>query len=480
MYILSEEVNFILKKYFVDLNQEEIPKYLLIEKHIKRLIDTNVVEDREKLPSIRSLARFLNVNNSTIVNAYKKLQVEGYAIQKMGSGTYAKKKDIHKNFNREYSKALKKIFNEDMVNYVDFTGETPSGEFFQINFFKDVLNEVLDRDGAKALIYQESLGYEGLRNSISNVFWNGKVDKEDILIISGAQQGIDLISKAILNTNDSIIVEKPTYSGALSVFKWRRTEIFQVPVEKDGINMDKFEKILKKNNIKCFYTMSYFQNPTGISCSNDKKIQILKLAQIYDFYIMEDDYLSELIYDNSIKYNSFRSLDNNDRVLYIKSFSKIFLPGIRIGYLIPPRKFKESIQNSKINTDISTSSIMQRALDLYIRKGLWKNYIETLNDAYKKRYIHMQKCILKYLGDKVEFIKPGGGLHFYLKIKENIKMDSIELFRQAKNRGILITPGLLFYKNSLEGKKYFKISFSHVNEKDIEYGIKILSEIIIV
>lgn len=471
-------MNFILNKYFIHLSEGEIPKYLLIEKHIKRLIDTNMVEDRERLPSIRKLAQFLNVNNITVINAYKKLQAEGYAIQKIGSGTYAKKKDIHKNFNREYSKALKRIFNEEIVDYVDFTGETPSGEFFQIDFFKNVLNEVLDRDGAKALICQESLGYEGLRSSISSVFWNKKVDKEDILIISGAQQGIDLVSKAILNINDSVIVEKPTYSGALSVFKWRRTEIFEVPIEKDGINMDKFEKILKKNNIRCFYTMSYFQNPTGVSCSNYKKIQILKLAQIYDFYIIEDDYLSELIYDNSIRYNSFKSLDNNDRVVYIKSFSKIFLPGIRIGYLIPPKRFKESIQNSKINTDISTSSIMQRALDLYIRKGLWKNYIETLNCAYKKRYIHMEKCILKYLRDKVEFLKPGGGLHFYLKIKENIKLNSVNIFRQGKDRGILITPGLLFYKNALEGKNYFKISFSHTNEEEIEYGVKILSEII--
>lgn len=470
-------MKFILNKYIVDLSKKEIPKYLLIEKHIKNLIDADVVEDREKLPSIRSLAKLLNVNNVTVISAYKKLQSEGYATQKMGSGTYAKKRDIHRNFNREYSKALKKIFNEGKTDYIDFTGETPSGEFFEIKFFKDVLNEVLDRDGAKALTCQESLGYEGLRQSISNIFWNETIDKEDILIISGAQQGIDLISKAVLNINDSVIVENPTYSGALSVFKWRRIEIFEVPLEEDGINIDKFEKILKRNNIKCFYTMSYFQNPTGISCSNYKKKQILRLAHIYDFYIIEDDYLSELIYDNSIKYSSFKSLDNNDRVVYIKSFSKIFLPGIRIGYLIPPRKFKENIQNSKINTDISTSSIMQRALDLYIRKGLWKNYIDTLNFAYKKRYSYMEKYILKYLNDKVEFVKPGGGLHFYLKIRENIKLSCIDIFRRGKDRGILITPGVLFYKNALEGKNYFKVSFSHTTEQEIESGVRKLSEI---
>lgn len=177
-----------MDKYFVSM-QGEIPKYITITRHIKRLIDINKIEDGEKLPSIRSLSEFLNVNNVTIVNAYKRLQNEGYAVQKMGSGTYAKKKDITKNFKKEYSEALKKISGKMVKEYVDFTGETPSNDFFPVQSFKDVLNEVLDRDGAEALIYQEALGYEGLRKSISEVFWNKKIKSDDILIVSGAQQG---------------------------------------------------------------------------------------------------------------------------------------------------------------------------------------------------------------------------------------------------------------------------------------------------
>ncbi|AKA71938.1 PLP-dependent aminotransferase family protein [Clostridium scatologenes] len=466
-----------MDKYFVSM-QGEIPKYITITKHIKRLIDINKIEDGEKLPSIRSLSEFLNVNNVTIVNAYKRLQNEGYAVQKMGSGTYAKKKDITKNFKKEYSEALKKISGKMVKEYVDFTGETPSNDFFPVQSFKDVLNEVLDRDGAEALIYQEALGYEGLRKSISEVFWNKKIKSDDILIVSGAQQGIDIVSKALINTNDNVIVEKPTYSGALSVFKWRRANIYEVPIGKDGIDVDKFEKILKKNNIKCFYTMSYFQNPTGMSYSIEKKQQILNLAEIYDFYIIEDDYLAELIYDHSIKYKSFKSLDKNDRVIYIKSFSKIFLPGIRIGYLIPPMKFKESIENSKINTDISTSSLMQRALDLYIKKGLWKDYMNNLNHIYKNRYLLMEDCIKSHLENKVDFISPGGGLNFYLRIKDSIYVDSIELFRKTKDRKVLITPGTLFYKSPSEGKKYFRISFSQTDEEAMKKGLSIINELL--
>lgn len=466
-----------MDKYFVSLIEEETPKYITITKHIKKLIDGNKIEDGERLPSIRNLAEFLGVNNVTIVNAYKKLQNEGYAFQKIGSGTYAKRKDTGKNFKREYSEVLKKISGKALGEYIDFTGESPSSSSFPVSSFKNVLNEVLDRDGAEALIYQEALGYEGLRKSISEVFWNNKIDSDDILIVSGAQQGIDIISKALINTNDSVVVEKPTYSGALSVFKWRRADIFEVPMEKDGVDVQRFEKILKKNKIKCFYTMSYFQNPTGMTYTTEKKKQILRLAEIYDFYIIEDDYLSELIYDKDIEYRSFKSLDENDRVIYIKSFSKIFLPGIRIGYLIAPIKFKESIQNSKVNTDISTSSLMQRALDLYIREGLWKDYTNNLKVLYKERYLFMEKCLEEYLGEKVDFISPGGGLHFYLKIKDSLVMNSIELFRAAKDRKILLTPGVLFYKTPSEGKQYFRIGFSKTDEENMKAGIEIISDL---
>ena len=373
----------------------DIPKYIEISKYIKKMIDENIFADGEKLPSIRKLSKILMVNEVTIVSAYKKLEAEGYAYQKMGSGTYVKRRDSNIKFKKEYSNTLKKIPGEELRKYIDFTGETNSSEFFPVTVFKDVLNEVLDRDGAEAFAYKESLGYEGLRESISSFFWNNKINAEDILIVSGAQQGIDIAAKSIINIHDNVVIEKPTYGGALTVFKWRRANIFEVDILEDGIDLLQFEDILKKNKIKCFYAMSYFQNPTGATYSLEKKLRILELAEIYDFFIVEDDYLSELIYDNK-PYKSFKSLDINDRVIYIKSFSKIFLPGIRLGYMISPEKCKEHIQNSKINTDISTSSLMQRALDLYINKDLWKQHMVYLNLAYKDKYDFMastSRCI---------------------------------------------------------------------------------------
>ena len=171
-------------------------------------------------------------------------------------------------------------------------------------------------------------------------------------------------------------------------------------------------------------------------------------------------------------------MDVNDRVIYIKSFSKIFLPGIRIGYLISPEKFIEQIQNSKINTDIATSSLMQRALELYINKGYWKEHISYLNVEYKKRYEYMIVAMENNLEKKVQYHRPGGGLNFYLKINDKINLNCTELFYKCKKEKVLITPGVLFYKNPWEGEKYFRIGFSQVSNDKILKGMSILSKII--
>jgi len=466
-----------MDKYRIAFGKTEEAKYILIAQRIKRLIDENRIADGEKLPSIRALANFLGVNTVTIVSAYNKLESEGYAVRKKGSGTYAKMRDSSRSFKKEYSGGLKLISSQS-DEYIDFTGEMLTTEFFPIKSFKSVLDEVLDRDGAEALITQESLGYEGLRETISRVFWKGKVKLDDILIVTGAQQGIDIISKALINQNDYVLVEKPTYSGALSVFKSRRANIIDMPIGRNGIDVDKLEKLLMKNSISCFYTMSYFQNPSGMSYGLEEKKRILQLAEIYDFFIIEDDYLSELIFDESIPYSSFRSLDRNNRVIYVKSFSKLFLPGIRLGYLITPPQYREAVQNSKFNTDIATSSLMQRALDMYIKKGYWIEYIEKLKEIYKSRYSVMERCIDEMLGGMVEYISPGGGLHFYLRISDSCGMDAVRLFRLAKGKKVLVTPGGMFYRNPMDGRKYFRLSFSTADEGQIRKGIGILSEMI--
>ncbi|MGL5646507.1 MAG: PLP-dependent aminotransferase family protein [Clostridium sp.] len=449
-------------------------KYMEIYNNIKLAIDNNEIEDGEKLPPIRNLSETLGINKITVINAYKKLEQESYAFQKIGSGTFARKKEVIFDFRKEYSKTFK-MLERKKTDFIDFTGETNKEVLFPIKDFKEIINKVLDRDGEEVLVTQDPLGYEPLRKTINKVFFENTLDNENIIIVSGAQQGIDIASKAILNINDTVIVEKPTYGGALSVFKWKKSRILEINIEDDGLNLKDLEMKVKKNKIKLLYVMSYFQNPTGISYSLEKKREILKLANKYNFYIMEDDYLSELIYEKSIEYIPFKKLDTSDRVIYIKSFSKIFLPGIRLGYIVAPIKFRESFLKAKFNTDIATSSLMQRALEYYIGKWNWKENIRKLSEEYKKRYILMNKEIDENLNKYVTYRKPKGGLNFYIQFKEE-KISSIELFLKLREKNVFITPGVFFFKEKKEGERCFRLGFSQVDEEKIKAGIKIIKE----
>lgn len=457
-------------KFYFEFTQD-IPKYIQLYNHIKNLIEQGKVEEGEKLPSIRSLAEHLKVNTATIINCYYKLEQEGRIIQKSGSGSYVKKRDDKRSYRKEYNNIMKNVIS-DKGKFIDFTGETFNGEFISVEAFKEVINEVIDRDGAEALIFREPQGYPGLRHSINTRYWNGELKEDNIIILSGAQQGIDIVTKALLNVNDGVMIEKPTYTGALALFTLRRTNLLEVLVL-DEIDFIALEAHIKKYKIKCFYVMSYFQNPTGHSYSLDEKLKLINLAEKYDFFILEDDYMSEIYFKKNEAISTFKDLDCYDRVIYLKSFSKIFMPGIRLGYMIVPDKYKEILQNSKVNSDIATSSLMQRVMELYIEKGYWKDFMDEVRLEYSNRYKYFIDYLTKHTS-LVRFKEPNGGINLYLEILEPSRIDSMTLFRKCAKKGVYITPGFLFYKNSKDGDKYFRINFSQTSNEDIEKGMDII------
>lgn len=462
--------------FYIEFN-DFTPKYLQIVSCIKTLILKRKLKDKEKLPSIRDLSLFLNVNNITAKNAYKKLMEEGYVDIIQGSGTFVSKIVLNGRIAKDFKETIKSVNYED-IQYIDFAKESIKRDYFPIERFKEIVMEVLNTSGADSLLYEETLGYMPLRRIIKDKFIGEDINIDNILIISGAQQGIDLAAKVLVNVNSNVVVEKPTYNGALNVFGFRRANIYDIEINENGINLNKLEEILKRKNIELLYLMTYFQNPTGISYSMENKEKLLYLADKYGFYIIEDDYMSELIWNKNMEYKTLKSMDKNDRVIYIKSFSKIFLPGIRLGFLISPTKLKDSFRNSKINTDIATSSLMQRALKLYMEKDYYKEHINKMDLLYKEKYELTLNEINKYLMNKVDFKEPQGGLSFFLKLKDHIQIDSNKLFYELKEKNVLITPASIYFKNSEEGLKNFKISISSLSNEEIIKGINIISSTI--
>ena len=457
----------------IDKNSDT-PLYIQVYNSIKNKIEKNELKEGDKLPSIRSLSKKLGVNNITIVNAYKLLEQDKYVYSVKGSGTYVRKKyDMGPYIEDEDIELMISGILPISKDSINFSSVSPTPEMFPIEEFKESLIEVLDRDKGNAFMYPEITGYEPFRESISYFLhenYNMNVNEEQILVISGGQQGIDIITKTLVNQGDYIFVENPTYSAALSAFKSRRAKVIGIPMQKDGIDLEILEKYLKKFNPKLLYMMTNFHSPTTYSYSEEKKKRLIDLSNKYNFYIIEDDFLTDLSYEE--KKIPLKSLDNLDTVIYIKSFSKIFMPGIRIGFMTVPENLFPSIIKAKHTTDISSSGFFQRAFDLFLRKGLWKNHIETIKKVYAEKYNTMVDELNRLSKYGLSFVEPKGGLSIWIRLPEDI--DSVELYKECTENGVSFVPGKIFFTEDNIYTNYIRLSFGAVSKEEIISGIKII------
>lgn len=443
------------------------PLYLQLYRQIKDMIEDGRLKPESKLPAIRELARMLHVNAVTVVNAYNKLEIDGVVFSKTGSGTYVS------------ANAAEMAMREYMApsdNVVDFASFTPSPQLFPVEHFKALINEVLDRDGGYAFEYQDGRGYPPLRAVLAQyVAENGiNGDQDDIQVISGAQQGIDILAKALLSFGDAVVMEAPSYTGAIAAFRSRNAHIIEMPLKNDGMDIDMLEKCLKAYKPRLIYVMTDFHNPTGISYSLQKRQQILDLAESYDTIIVEDDYLSELNFAGQ-KLPPLKAIDKDERVIYIKSFSKILMPGLRLGFMMLPRRgyIYQKVLDAKHASDISTSGLMQRVLELYLKKGLWYEHMNLIYEEYKRRYEAMLQALRLYMPAEIEYYIPTGGLHLWFTLPEGYS--DKELYKYALASDVIFAPGWAFYP-SAESSRCFRLSFASVDSQRIYCGIERLGK----
>jgi len=468
------------------------PLYKQLYEKLRDMVRGGLLLKDTRLPSVRSMAEALRVNQVTVVSAFRRLETEGYIYKKPGSGTFAadltdrtsiKTAPLTESIKDEiYPLEDFSLINGGLVNIgkntINFASATPDADLFPIDNFKVVLNEVLDRDKGNAFSYQESQGYLPLRESIVGLLKNTGLhcSVDDIHIISGAQQGIDIISKALVHKGDCIITESPTYTGAIAVFKSREADITDVPMGPDGPDLNILEYNLKKCRPRFFYTIPSFQNPTGYSYSSAKRLELLNLAKKYDFYIIEDDYVSDLDFDG-LGYSTLKALDRQDRVILVKSFSKIFMPGLRLGFMVVPSGLSDDMLAAKHTTDISTSGFIQRAFDLYIRKGYWDSHFSFMYDTYKERYNIITSALDKYATDSINYRKPGGGLNLWLGLPYGFPVNS--LVARAAANDIVFAPGRIFYSGSTpQVLNNIRLSFAAVYADKIEAGIDKLCSLV--
>lgn len=361
---------------------------------------------------------------------------------------------------------------------ISFAGGAPDPNLFPVKEFAEISKEILETQGNVALQYGVTEGYVPLRDWTKKRLMSQKVitENDDVIIVSGGQQGIDLATKSLINPGDGVICEEPSFIGGLNCFRSFNAELYGVPVQSDGIDTEKLEATLKTHpNVKLLYTIATFQNPSGITVSLEKRKKILELAEKYDFLIYEDNPYGELRFSGE-EVPTFKSLDKNGRVIYFGSFSKILAPGMRLGFTSAPGPLLERMIICKQTEDVHTNVLSQMIAYEFVTRYSIDEHIKKLRAAYGKKCKLMMDCMDKYFPESVEHTCPEGGLFLYCTMPEGY--DSKELMKLALDKNVAFVPGTSCMIDDKATYSTFRMNYSTASEEDIEKGIKALGEVL--
>lgn len=354
---------------------------------------------------------------------------------------------------------------------------SPSPDLFPIEEFKQASVEILNNRGEDALQYAGGEGPTLVKNWIKE---QGKrrhihIQEEEILITAGAAQGIDFTTRLLVNPGDEVWVEQPTYFFALQSFQLAGANIQMIPMDNQGIKVDylkeKLEYHVKFNKPipKLLYCMPNYHNPTGKTLAPNRRKELAKLAQLYDFFIVEDDAYAELGFEQ--RYLPAIYSYAPERVLYLGTFSKIIAPGVRIGWVAASEEFINKMKLLMLGPQ--TSPIVQEILGRLLVNYSFEEQVNRLITCYQEKRDIMISAIYANFGDSVYFEIPKGGFFIWLQFQQEIEVD--KLFRIAFDKGVSIVQGSSFYKNQIKNSSV-RLCYSFCNKEQIEQGIKLLAE----
>jgi len=376
--------------------------------------------------------------------------------------------DVPKSFIREI---LKVAVDDDVIS---FAGGLPNRDLFPVNDLKEAANRAFENSGSSALQYSNSEGSLELREFISERYrqkFNLDISPKSILITSGSQQGLDLLGKTFLNEGDEVIIEEPGYLGAIQAFSVYKTKFNSVPVAQEGLNIDMLNKVLENHDPKLMYTVPNFQNPSGISYSEENREAVAKTVEKHNIFLIEDDPYGDLRY-SGLQRKSFMQLMPSKTIL-LGSFSKTVVPGFRLGWIVAPSEIYEKLLIAKQASDLHTNQFAQCVLMEYLAMGGFQAHVEKIKKVYGRQRDAMIASIKRHFPKTVRFTHPDGGMFLWVTLPNDIS--SMRLFDIAIQSKVAFVPGHPFYINK-EETNTLRLNFSNVGEAEIELGIKRLGQ----
>ena len=376
--------------------------------------------------------------------------------------------DVPKSFIREI---LKVTIDASIIS---FAGGLPNRRFFPVKELRQAAHDVFTEAGNDVLQYANSEGYLGLRQFIADRYRSQEgleIPVEDILITTGSQQGLDLLGKTFLNEGDDLIIEEPGYLGAIQAFAMYRPRFHPVVVREGGMDIDQLARVLRERRPKLLYTVTNFQNPSGISYSDDNRHAVADLARNASCLIIQDDPYGDLRFSGQRKV-SFKRLLPEQTVL-LGSFSKTVAPGLRLGWLVARPKVMDKLVIAKQAADLHTDYLAQRMLHRYLQDNDIDAHIHTIINQYGKQKEAMIGAIREFFPTGVEYTNPEGGMFLWVTLPEG--MSSMALFEAAIKRQVAFVPGTPFYVDRKDTNT-LRLNFSCSDEPTIVEGIRRLGQ----
>lgn len=360
---------------------------------------------------------------------------------------------------------------------ISFAGGLPAPELFPVEEMKKVAEAVLEEQGQAAMQYSATDGYPPLREAIAkrmNDKLKANVTADSILVTNGSQQCLDFMGRVFLDEGDKVIVESPSYLGALNAFKAYGPQFIEIPTDGDGMIMSELEKALEENpDVKFIYVIPDFQNPSGRTWPIERRKEFMKIINKYEIPVAEDNPYGELRFEGEI-FPSLKSFDEKGLVLFFGTFSKIFAPGFRLGWVSAAPEILEKFNISKQAADLQASTISQMEMAKFIEMFDLDAHVEKIKEVYGHRRTVMLNAMDEYFPKEVSFTRTDGGLFTWVTLPEGI--DAAQLMKDVVlPNNVAYVPGEPFYPNG-GNANHFRMNYSCMPDDRIIEGCKRLGK----
>ncbi len=447
---------------------DDSPKYKQIYEQFKLFIERGDIPANHPLPSIRQLAESLQVSRNTTLSAYEQLVAEGY-IRGEGRKGYFVNELEPLLFQNALIPPMNKRTKSQTKSLIDFRAGAVDQSHFPLKIWRRIANQVLALQ--ESFRYGHPFGEESLREQIATYLLQSrgvKTDPSAIIIGSSTQQMLIYLGQILKDDFPSIIVEDPGYDGAKEAFQFHRLTLEALPVYETGADFSK----LKQMESRLIYVTPSHQSPIGVSMSIQERQMLIHWANKIQGYIIEDDYDSEFRYTQQ-PFPALASIDST-RVIYLGNFSKSFLPGIRLSYMVLPKQLINHYKNQFLRFESTTSLLSQLTMAKLMEEGEWNRHIKRMRLVYKRKMQCIVSELRKHFKQEVTIIGEQSGL--YLLIKVHVNHSEEWLIERASLHGVKVYPTSIYFIKNHSNQPIIKLGFSNLTCEEIQFGVELLKK----